>query len=170
MATSIADGVTCYPKCAAGYTTSVDSPTSLTCENAKFSPGANYKCLATEISGTLTVKSLKATGLKKKDTWDDSDPFVELALGYTNPQTQKTATVKDNNYPHWQGTWKFDITNRYDNLILRVRDNDDYSFDDSLGEVWLNLKEVIEKGGPTTYTKGLEGNGKLFVEVAFQAS
>jgi len=169
---SILSGNTCTPKCDSGYSVDVNSEplASLTCTNGALSTPANYDCWTNAVSGKLTAKVLKAVNLKDADWFaGHSDAYVLTCLNNQYCTSYRTPTVKDNKNPVWDSYNEFDftITSREDKLFLKVYDEDDNTADDNLGQDKIDLRKVIQQGGPITYEVDLKGSGKLFVQLKF---
>lgn len=167
---SIYSGDSCTPDCARYSTTSFVSPPprSLSCTDGVLSPAADYPCLPTAVSGKLTAKVIKAEDLDDEDFFSgESDAYVEIGLRHQ--EKRSTKPIDDTSNPAWNESFDFDISSRTQVLEMHVYDQDDGARDDLLGEAHIDLKEVIETGGPKTYVRDLDGDGKLHVQLSFHA-
>ena len=100
--------------------------------------------------GTLSVCVLEARNLIAADENAASDPYVKLRLGPANregTQEEKTRVVKKQLNPTWQQQLNFSMTPSSP-LVLHVEvwDQDLADDDDFLGEVEIDLSDVMSSG------------------------
>lgn len=176
----------CAPACSKGLVPSADNapPASVSCDpdTGKLSKPLKYTCVDATAKGKLTVTIVKASGLKSRDWFGDSDPYVIVKLNGNQCDSCRTATVDDSNSPSWNHEINFDISSQKDKLTFEVYDDDTAAVDDELGTVDSStaaaLREVVQKGGEKTYDFPLSGyiglsgglgTGSLTVKLKFQA-
>jgi hypothetical protein len=166
---------TCTPECRwVEDSPTLDFPTKLSCWYGVLkdphgrSPAATM-CKPNSVSGTLSVKHIKAYNLEDEDWFAEiSDPYVALSLA---GQECKTQILHENSDPQWTDPCKFSVSRRDAKLHLQVFDYDKGASDDELGDLLrIDLREVIDTGASKEYTFELNGKGKVDVMLAFSST
>lgn len=93
--------------------------------------------------GTLHVKVLRATKLKKKDLLGASDPYVKLKLTEDKAPSKKTTVKHKNLNPEWNEEFNLVVRDpQTQKLELRVYDWEQVGKHDKMGMNSVDLKEL----------------------------
>ena len=97
-------------------------------------------------SGVLLVSVVRGRDLVKKDLRGSSDPYVVLAVGADKVSFKERYVSKDVN-PEWQYTAQFPLEEPAGlALDLKVYDYDAGSEDDFMGELRLQVADLVQAG------------------------
>ena len=129
-------------------------------------------------AGSLTVKVVRAKGLRNPDRTGEPDPYVTLTMESLVPslQQQFTTLTHDNggSTPIWNAIFNFDIVDQTE-VVLKVFD-EDFGLDDLIGSTNINIVDVIRDLGAAEgwhdifYKSGGKRKvaGKVFLEFSFE--
>ena len=116
---------------------------------------ASCAVAATEYSGIIFVRIVRAQGLPSMDVASESDPYVIVKLRGGH-QTMRTTTKQDCNNPLWNETLTLNYRSLKSDIIdLQVWDADVVTKDDLIGTCQLALSEIIDAQTPpdTVYSR-----------------
>ena len=118
--------------------------------------------------GRAQVFIVKAKDLVKSDLIGKSDPYAKLSYG---TQSHKTPTVKNTEEPRWDFCANFDVPEGEErHVVVEVRDSDKLGRDKSLGQVEVDLAELVNSGDEEGRWYPLTGvkSGKVLLFADFQ--
>mmetsp|Transcript_12778 Transcript_12778/g.21894 ORF Transcript_12778/g.21894 Transcript_12778/m.21894 type:complete len:155 (-) Transcript_12778:38-502(-) len=96
-------------------------------------------------NGNVKCRIVSCYGLKNADIKGLSDPYVIVSLD--GKRITKTVTIDDNLSPIWNHDFMFHIrgdTFKGIEITFQVFDEDRFSKDDFLGEIRLDLQDLID--------------------------
>lgn len=120
--------------------------------------------------GVLRVLVRRASGLRGADRGGtSSDPYVVVKIG---SQEQRTRTIVRDLNPVWAQTLEFRGSSLTDllgqNLSLSVKDHDEISRDDHLGNLVLPLRHQLEYADTKELSLDLPTQGTLHLQLQWQ--
>jgi len=94
------------------------------------------------------VKVVEARGLKSKDFFSKSDPYVQIKLKGHMFQThkQKGKTISNNNNPIWNEDFIVIPKSPNDVIEITIWDHDTFTFDDFIGKIDLPVSQYLNRG------------------------
>lgn len=96
-----------------------------------------------EFCGLLVVRIKSATQLVKLDVVSQSDPYVVAELG---KQRFKTKRIKNTANPTWNESLFLNVKNSETDVVrLSVWDDDSFSSDDFIGDIFIKIKDVVQQ-------------------------
>lgn len=120
----------------------------------------------------VVVKVVKAEGLPRMDLLSKSDPYVYVKTSSFS-RFYLTKTKQDNHEPEWNETFKLDIRDRHnDLLILKIYDEDN-SGDELISTVEIPI-DCLKKGISLSQwfmaqpAEGISKGGRIFVELSLE--
>jgi len=86
-----------------------------------------------------------------KDNVGTSDPYYEVYYstdgGNSKTKIGRSDTVNDQENPDWGNTFDFDFDRRKNQIwFFHVYDEDNLREDDTVGRVWINVADYVDKG------------------------
>lgn len=103
---------------------------------------------ATEYSGIIFAKIVRAQGLPSMDVASESDPYVVLQLRGGH-QTMRTTTKQNSNNPLWNETLSLNYRSLDSDILeFQVWDADVLTKDDIIGRCEFALSELIDARTP----------------------
>jgi len=112
-------------------------------------------CVALAHSAAVDTAKLKfkvqGRKLIDKDNIGTSDPYYEVSYsndgGRTKTKLGRSDTVNDQENPDWGNTFQLDFDRKKSQyLYFHVFDEDTAREDDTLGRVWINVADYVDKG------------------------
>jgi len=147
---------------------------------AKF---ATFVCLLVVVAVSVAQTQTQPSAIQKaklkfkvsgrslidKDNIGTSDPYYQVFsstdLGRSKSKIGRSDTVNDQENPDWGNTFEFDFDrskNQY--LFFHVYDEDNLREDDTVGRVWINVADYVDKG--QLINANLDKGGYLTVKSA----
>ena len=100
----------------------------------------------------LSITVLRAKHLTASDRGGTSDPYIRMHVGTKPSLGQVTTTKSKTLHPQWNETFEFRIGEyeRTETLTLECFDKDEFGRDDSLGQIFLDLRSIPLEDLPGT--------------------
>jgi hypothetical protein len=102
--------------------------------------------------GKIKVHIICAKNLPIMDrSSESSDAFVEIRFG--TEHYDKTSVCKKSLDPEWNNRFVFEVEEdeiQEEPLQIRVLDHDTYSSHNSIGKVYIDLKPLLNRDGPSS--------------------
>jgi hypothetical protein len=108
-------------------------------------------------AGILLVSAKRATGLKDKDTFGKSDPYLVCRVG-ESPQVAVTKVINDNLSPEWNETLPMNVASVEDILFVECYDSDSSGDKRVVRERFLPVRFTLQTHG-AAYREGNVGPG-----------
>jgi Ca2+-dependent lipid-binding protein len=101
------------------------------------------------IPGLLRVFVDEARGLLKADTFNQSDPFVEVKVSLGDKNVLRSKTIDDNANPIWnfQGDFKLALQQYKDMKVMLTVYDYDVDANDFLGFVEVDIDSLFKNPG-----------------------
>ena len=98
-----------------------------------------------------------------------SDPYVSVIVG---EEKHKTTIKSKTLNPVWNETLQFTLNQTSKHILVKVKDHDDWSKSDELGDITIAIKDIREAGGRIRKKWTLQNtkHGILEMEIVFMGT
>jgi hypothetical protein len=96
-------------------------------------------------TGIITITLHEAKNLPKMDTFGKADPYAVINIG---KECFRSETVKNTCDPVWNYTFKFNSSRKTtgEDILVELFDADILTADELIGQVNINVRDIISKG------------------------
>jgi len=114
------------------------------------------KNLASDVTGNTGpiqnwyITAERAEGLKDKDLFSKSDPYLKIEFGGKH---FKTRSIKNDRSPYWNETFHFKLSASHVNDIHITVMDSDITFDDTIGSATISRADLPTRPGEEKYLK-----------------